>query len=226
MSAPPTRGDEPSADRIEARIRAQFVIPVLRCSTPDGAIATALALAEGGLKIVELTISTPDVFVAVERLRSEGLCAGVGTVTRPAEVHTAADAGANFVVSFTRPAGFMEAAASRTVLAVPGAMTPTEVHAAVLEGAGVVKLFPARVLGREIIADLRPLMPGVRFIATGGIPLAPASISAWLRSGATAVGIGRALGEVDEVGTTEVTRRARRTVEHIAEARNGAPEPT
>ena len=178
-----------------------------------------MALAEGGLTTVEVTLSTPGVFSAVERLSREGLHVGVGTITDAVAVDAAADAGAGFVVSFTSPRGFVAAAVARHVLAIPGAMTPSEAHSAAAAGASLVKLFPARVLGPEIVSDLRPLVEGVRFVATGGIPLTGEGVGSWMRAGAAAIGIGRALGEVGDVGAREVTRRARHARDLVAEAR-------
>ena len=97
------------------RLAAQRVLPVIRSATASDAIAAARACARAGMAMVELTRSVPDVDDAVRALGDDGLVVGVGTITEIAEVESAADAGARFVVSFARPPGFVERAAERAI---------------------------------------------------------------------------------------------------------------
>ena len=179
------------------RIRHQRVVPILRSPTPGRAVAAAGALAEAGAEVVELTHSTPDVLSAVRELSARGAHVGVGTVTTAAQVEPAAEAGAAFVVSFANPDGFVAEAHRCGVVAIPGALTPQEVHAAVTAGADAVKVFPARAVTPAHLGDLRTVMPDVDFLATGGIPAEPAAVSEWLAAGACAVGLGGALAGDD-----------------------------
>lgn len=192
------------------RIARQVVVPVLRCAHVPDAIATARACAEAGLKIVELTRSTPEVERAIEVLSGDrGITVGLGTVTSAEQIGPAVRAGASFVVSYCAPQGFVEAAHAHGALAIPGAFTPAEVQACVRAGADVVKLFPASQLSPGYIRDLHAVMPGVELLVTGGLLPQADAVRAWVDAGACAVGLGGALGTVATVGEEEVMRRAR-----------------
>ena len=142
------------------QIAAQRVIPVLRSADVADAVATARACAAAGMRAIELTRTTPDVERALEALRDDGLLLGLGTVTDRDQVAAAARAGARFVVSFTAPAGMVEAAHEHGLAAIPGAFTPTEVAACAAAGADAVKLFPARAASPAYLGDLRAVLPG------------------------------------------------------------------
>lgn len=192
--------------KIEA-IAAQRVIPVLRCDGPRDAVDTARAAASAGMTVVELTTSIPGALEAVRKLAADGLVVGLGTVREASQVDDAARAGARFVVSFHRPAGLVERAHELGLAAIPGALTPHEIAAAQAEGADAVKVFPAHLVGPDYLADLEPLVGGLRAVATGGVPPTAAGLGEWLRAGALAVGLGSALGTAARDGAAEVARR-------------------
>ncbi len=185
----------------------QRVLPVLRCRDADDALATARAAAAAGCRLVELTMSTPGVEAAIGPLVADGLVVAVGTVQNAADVPRLAEAGASLVVSFWSPPGFVAAAAAAGLPAIPGAFTPPELAAAHAEGAAAVKLFPASLAGPEYLDALRPLLPDVRLLVTGGI--APDGVRPWLDAGALAVGLGSNLGTAANDGIDEVERRCR-----------------
>lgn len=194
-------------------IAAQRAVPVLRCPDVDDTIATARACARAGMNVIELTTSTPDVERAIERLcADEGLVVGLGTITSREQVTTAVSAGASFVVSFCAPDGFVQTAHEHSVIAIPGALTPSEVEACRQAGADAVKLFPATQLLPSYVGDLHAVMPDVRLLPTGGLKPVAVSLSPWLAAGAWAVGVGGSLGTAASVGAEEVTRRARRAL--------------
>lgn len=187
----------------------QRIIPVVRSQDWGDAVATARACAAGGCRVVELTLSTPDVERAVEALADDDTTVGVGTITSTARVGPLVAAGARFVVSFCRPEGFVAAAHALDVPAIPGAQTPSEIQACVADGADAVKLFPARLLTESYLREVRPLFPGVPMIATGGLAATAESVGPWLEAGALAVGVGSDVGTAASVGADEVTRRCR-----------------
>lgn len=187
----------------------QRVVPVLRCEDADDAIETARAAHAGGLRVVELTMSTPGVLHAVETLVADGLVVGVGTIRDADEVARAAAAGASFVVSFWNPPRFIEVSAAVGIPAIPGGLTPSELADAHAQGAAAAKLFPASCVSPEYLRALRPLLPSLRVFVTGGIDAAAAAVAPWLDAGALAVGLGSALGTARTVGGAEVERRCR-----------------
>lgn len=196
----------------------QRVVPVLRCSGAEDAVATAQAAAGAGMTVVELTTSIPGVLDAVRRLAADGLVVGLGTVREASLVDEAVRAGARFVVSFKRPAGLVERAQRLGAAAIPGALTPHEIAAAADEGADAVKIFPARLVGPGYLADLEPLVPGLRAVATGGVQPTAADLGEWLRAGALAVGLGSALGTAERDGPDEVARRCRSALQVASDA--------
>lgn len=185
----------------------QRVLPVLRCSDADDALATARAAAAAGCRVVEVTMSTPGVEAAIGPLVADGLVVAVGTVRDVADVARLAEAGASLVVSFWSPPGFVAAATAAGIPAIPGGFTTHELAAAHAEGAAAVKLFPASLADPSYLGALRPLLPDLRLVVTGGIE--PDGVRPWLDAGALAVGLGSNLGTAGTVGAAEVERRCR-----------------
>jgi len=207
------------------QIASQRVLPVIRSTSVEDAVATARACAHAGMRVVELTRSVPDVDRALEQLRDDELTLGVGTIGAAAQVKEAAAAGARFVVSFTRPDGFVDRARQLGLTAIPGALTPSEVAACVADGADAVKIFPARLVTACYLQDLRSVLPSVPLVVTGGVGSSPGELATWLRAGALAVGLGGALGTVAGVGSDEVERRVRAALSQAEQALTG-PEAT
>lgn len=207
-------------DTTEALAR-QRLVPVLRSTDVDDAIATARACAAEGLTVVELTTTTHGVTRAISTLAAEGLTVGLGTVRTAGEVDRAVAAGAAFVVSYANPPGFVAAALGHGVLPIPGAFTVSEIQRAHDDGAIVVKVFPAAQSSPHLVADIAPLIPAVRLMATGGLDTA--SLRAWLDAGAVAVGVGSAISTVAAVGTQEVRLRVRRLGAAVGTDPTGSP---
>ncbi len=200
--------DQPdSPESLERRACAQWTVPVLRYPA-DEAHATALALRDGGIGIVELTMTTPGVFDIARSLVERGVTVGIGTVTEPASVQQAAEAGASFVVSFCLPDGFLSAAREAELLAIPGVFTPQECYRAVQGGARWVKIFSVRSGGPDHLRDLAPVLPSLQFMVSGGIGVSQEQLRPWHEAGAGLVAVGPELGTVGTVGAAEVTARA------------------
>jgi len=185
----------------------QRILPVLRCADADDTIATARAAAAAGCRVVEVTMSTPGAEATIAPLVAEGLVVAVGTVRDARDVPRLADAGAALVVSFWNPPGLLAAAADAGIAAIPGGFTAHELAAAHADGARVAKLFPASLAGPGFLAALRPLLPDLQLLVTGGIT--PDGVALWLEAGALAVGLGGNLGTAATVGAEEVENRCR-----------------
>lgn len=185
----------------------QRILPVLRCADAADTIATARAAAAAGCRVVEVTLSTPGAVDAIAPLVADGLAVAVGTVREAGGVRGLAEAGASMVVSFWNPPGFVAAATESGIPAIPGGFTTHELAGAHADGAAAVKLFPAFLAEPAYIPSLRPLLPGLRLLVTGGIE--PDGVRSWLDAGALAVGLGSRLGTAATVGADEVERRCR-----------------
>ena len=178
------------------RLRRARVVPVVRTSTAAHAATAVAWLREAGLTIFEITMTIPDAPALIRDLASDpGLLIGAGTVPDAAMARRCLEAGARFIVApWTDPALAPPCREAGAALML-GALTPTEVRAALAAGADVVKIFPASSAGGPgHIKALASVFPGVVFCPTGGVE--PGNVAAFLAAGAAFVGMGGAL--VDE----------------------------
>lgn len=171
-------------------LRGARVVPVLRSASAQDALSTARHYAEGGLRVIELTYTTPGVLDVVRELAQDvDTVVGVGTVLTPAQASAAAEAGAAFLVSPVWLPWLPALAREHDVAWAPGAATPSEIWHAHSEGAAVVKVFPiARLGGAAYVRDLLAPMPDLTLMATGGVDVGLAR--GLLNAGCAAVGVG------------------------------------
>jgi 2-dehydro-3-deoxyphosphogluconate aldolase / (4S)-4-hydroxy-2-oxoglutarate aldolase len=183
------------------------------------------ALAEGGVRAIEVTMTVPDAVSLIRKLAaslpaSSDLLVGAGTVVDPDTARAVIDAGARFVVSPVFRPEVVKACHDRGAAAAPGCFTPTEILNAHDLGADVVKVFPATALGPQFIKDVRAPLPQLKLMPTGGVSLDNAGD--WIRAGAVAVGAGSALLDaraIEEGRLDVLTANARRIVASVAAAR-------
>lgn len=152
--------------------RGLTVIPVVTIERERDAVPLARALAEGGLRVIEVALRTPAALAAIALIARElpGVAVGAGTVTRAADVAAAVHAGARFLVSPGTTPELAAAALAAELPYLPGVATPSEVMSARALGLCVMKLFPAAALGGPgFLQALAPVFPGVAFCPTGGI---------------------------------------------------------
>lgn len=148
------------------------VLPVVTLDDPACAVPLGLALLEGGIRAIEVTLRTPAALAAVTALRSgvPGLCVGVGTLLDAGALRAAVDAGAEFGVSPGLTPALADAIADSGLPCVPGVMTPGEVMAARDLGFTALKFFPAVPAGgAAVLAAWAPVFQDVVFCPTGGI---------------------------------------------------------
>jgi len=171
-------------------LQAHRVVAIVRSGDSKVALDTVLTLVDSGIELVEVSLTTVDALAVVARARDvlgESAALGVGTVLSAADARRAADSGASFVVT----PGVTDALAECRDLGLPalaGALTPTEVVAALDAGATAVKLFPASLGGVAHLCALRAPFPDVPFVPVGGVDARVARD--YLAAGAIAVGVG------------------------------------
>ncbi len=190
---------------VRARIEEIGIIPAIRVHSPDDALFAAEAVAEGGIPIVEVTITVPNAIEVIRHLSVNRLdiIQGAGTVLDLGWARRCVDAGAQFLTSPGFDPKIVEFAAHEHVLVLPGAMTPTEIMAAAKAGADMVKIFPcAQVGGPSYLRALKSPFPEIPFIASGGVNQETASD--FILAGATALGIGRDLIHQDAIRRRDV----------------------
>jgi 2-dehydro-3-deoxyphosphogluconate aldolase/(4S)-4-hydroxy-2-oxoglutarate aldolase len=208
---------------VVTRIEALGVVAVIRLKDPTRLRAVVDAMAQGGLRALEVTMTVPGAVGLIRELAPAlpaGFLLGAGTVTDAATAHAVIDAGASFVVGPVFRPEVIAACHQHDVAAMPGCFSPTEILAAHECGADIVKVFPATGLGPQFIKDVRAPLPQIKLMPTGGVTLDNAG--EWIRAGAVAVGIGSALldAKAIESGRYDViAANARRVVEDVAMAR-------
>ena len=178
------------------KFRAARVIPVIRTRSAKSAATAVGWLRDAGLRIFEITMTVPDATPLIRDLASDpALLIGAGTVPDAAIADACLRAGAKFLVApWVDPTLAAPCRETQAALML-GAVTPTEVRAALAAGADVVKIFPASSVGGPgHIKALASVFPGIAFCPTGGVE--PANFVAYLSAGAAFVGMGGAL--VDE----------------------------
>jgi len=199
------------------------VVAVIRMKDADKLRGVVDAIAEGGVRAIEITMTVPGAVGLIETLAATlppEIVVGAGTVTDAGTARAVIDAGARFVVSPVYRPEVVAACHERDVAACPGCFTPTEILDAHEHGADIVKVFPATALGPGFIKDVRAPLPQLRLMPTGGVTLDNAGD--WIRAGAAAVGVGSALldAKAIEEGRFEVlANNARRIVASVAAAR-------
>lgn len=195
------------------------VIAIMRANSSDQLLAAAEAILAGGVRAIEVTMTTPGaldvIHQATSRFGSEVLF-GVGSVLDGETARAAILAGAAFVVCPTFSPATVEVCQRYSVPSMPGAYTPNEILAAWTAGASLVKVFPASVGGPAYIKAVRAPLPQVRLAAVGGVNLQ--NTADFVRAGAEVVGIGSDLVSqqlLDAQGFATITERARRFREQV-----------
>lgn len=208
---------------VMTRIVDSGVIAVVRAENSEQALRIADAVKAGGVDVIEVTMTVPGALGVIEELAGryspEELLIGAGTVLDAETAAAAVRAGAQFLVSPALDLGMVKAAHRYQVVCMAGAMTTTEVIAAMESGCDFVKLFPGSLLGPEGARAIKGPLPQAPLIPTGGVSLENAA--EWIKAGCEAVGVGGEMtagarsGDYDAVTTaarqfTEAVRGARR----------------
>lgn len=199
------------------------VIAVIRADSGDQLVNVCRALGAGGVSACEITMTTPGALEAIAQasreLKGEALV-GAGSVLDGATARAAILAGAKFIFSPILNLEVIEMAHRYDCVAVPGALTPTEIMTAWSAGADVVKVFPANHFGPQYLRDIHGPMPQVKLTPTGGVDLTTAA--EWIKAGAVALGVGSALVKKDLIAGAkwdELSALARKFVDIVATAR-------
>ena len=200
---------------IAQRIAEERIIAIVRLEDLSEARRISEALLEGGVSVVEFTLTNPDAIRVIENLREDvgGLLLGAGTVLDEQAAYAAIMAGASFLVTPTVAPGVVEQGLRYGVPVICGGMTPTELLHAHSLGCEMVKVFPAGALGPGFLKDVMGPLPQLQMIPTGGIQVS--NVASFLEAGAVAVGVGSALVSADK-SPEEVAETASR---FAAEAR-------
>lgn len=211
------------------QIKREKIVAIFRGVPTDRIAKTARALAEGGIRCMEIALDQTDadaVRKVIDSIRllketfGEKILLGAGTVLTDGQVEEAARAGASFILS----PNFNEKVVRRTrevgCISVPGALTPSEAVDAYRTGADIIKIFPAGVLGSGYIKAVRGPLGHIPMMAVGGVNLQ--NVREFLQAGAGSVGVGGSLVSLDAVRSgnfKELTKTAKEYADRVAEYR-------
>jgi 2-dehydro-3-deoxyphosphogluconate aldolase / (4S)-4-hydroxy-2-oxoglutarate aldolase len=200
------------------------IVPVVRVTSPEGAIKSIEAIYRGGIRAAEITMTVPGALKALEKVADQfgdKIVLGAGTVLDAETARMAMLAGAEFFVSPNLRIATIEMAQRYSKVVMPGALTPTEVLTAWEAGADIVKIFPCgNVGGPKYIKALKAPCPHIEMIPTGGVNLETAG--EFLKAGACAVAVGAEMVDAKAVkeGRFEVIEeKAKQYLAVIAKAR-------
>jgi 2-dehydro-3-deoxyphosphogluconate aldolase/(4S)-4-hydroxy-2-oxoglutarate aldolase len=202
------------------------VIAIIRSDSDTGLLQTARALSAGGVRALEVTMTTPGALEAIRSIAAQAqgqFIVGAGTVLDAEAARQAISAGAQFLVSPGTDLGVIQTAKRLGKVVLPGALTPTEVITAWNAGADLVKIFPASLGGPDYIKALRAPLPRVRLVPVGGVEVANAA--AYIRAGAAAVAMGGSLVNTQLIAAgawDQITQTARAALQAVASARSSS----
>jgi len=205
------------------RVEACGVVAVIRLQDPSKLRAVIDALAAGGVKALEVTMTVPRAIELIGEIAPTlppDFVIGAGTVVDPDTAHAAILAGARFIVGPVLRPAVIDVCHRYDVAVMPGCFSPTEILTAWEAGADVVKVFPATALGPSYFKDIRGPLPQLKLMPTGGVSLENAGD--WIRAGAVAIGVGTALVDAKMVAAGDfaaISDRAARFVEAVRAAR-------
>jgi 2-dehydro-3-deoxyphosphogluconate aldolase/(4S)-4-hydroxy-2-oxoglutarate aldolase len=213
------------SDRLETlgRLVQTGVIAVIRADSGEQLVNVCRALGAGGVSACEITMTTPgalDAIAKASRELGDAALVGAGSVLDAATARAAILAGARFIFSPVLNLEVIEMAHRYDCVAVPGALTPTEILTAWSAGADVVKVFPANHFGPQYLKDIHGPLPQVKLTPTGGVDQSTAAD--WIKAGAVAVGVGSSLVKKDLLAGgkwDELSALARQYVDIVAAAR-------
>ncbi len=213
----------PSRRQTLERLETTGIVAVVRARKPEALGPLALALVEGGVEAVELTMTSPGALEAAQHIHAElgeRCLLGIGSVLDAETARLAILAGADFIVSPILSPPVIETAHRYGKVVIPGALSPTEILTAWQAGADVVKVFPANHFGPGYFRDLLAPMPQLRLTPTGGVELS--TVRDWFAAGAVCLGVGSSLVKrelVEGESWRAITDLARRFREAADEAR-------
>lgn len=211
-------------NKVRERILEIGIVPVVRAASPREAMLAVEAVAEGGIPIVEITMTVPGAVSVISELaktKSSQILIGAGTVLDADTAQKCVDAGAQFLVSPGLDLETVQYAVKEKILIMAGALSPTEIVRAWKSGSDFVKVFPCGQLGgAKYIKALRGPLPQIPLVPTGGVNLNTAA--EFIEAGAAALGVGGELVQADalKAGKREIiVENARKFVEIVKHAR-------
>jgi 2-dehydro-3-deoxyphosphogluconate aldolase/(4S)-4-hydroxy-2-oxoglutarate aldolase len=193
------------------------IVTIIRGAEPSDINKIVDSLFEGGIRVLEITLNSPNALTVIEELSKHAnkeLLIGAGTVLDAEAASNAISAGAKFIISPSFDPAVIAVTKKAGAVSIPGAFTATEIFTAFKMGGDIIKVFPAT--GSQYIKDIRGPFPDIPLMPTGGINLQ--NIQEYLQAGAVAVGIGSALVNTKQKVTEEYLLALKNSAAKFVEA--------
>lgn len=212
-------------DRQEVRSRIEQIgiMPSVRVATAELALFGAETVYDAGITVVEITMTVPNAIDVIAQLTQNypKFVVGAGTVLDVETAKRCLDAGARFITSTGLVPDVLEYTLKNDLVAIPGALTPSEAIAAWKAGGDFVKIYPcAQLGGDQYIRALKVPLPQIPLIASGGVNQLTAAN--FIFAGASSIGIGSELMPRKALATRQdqwIHELARRFIEAVRNAR-------
>lgn len=186
-------------EEIIKQITGQGVLPLYYHADEKISVDVMKALYDAGIRSIEYTnrgetaLSNFKALKKVCESELTDMILGVGTIKNGDMAQAFIDAGTDYIICPGHVEAVAKVADKNNMLWIPGCMTATEIIAAETLGARLVKLFPGNVLGKDFMAAIKDLFPGVLFMPTGGVDTTKENLQGWFNAGVCAVGMGSKL---------------------------------
>ena len=182
-------------EKIYETLKEEKAVAVIRTKTYEEAKEISIAAIDGGMKIIEVTMSVPNAPKLIKELKEEykDACVGAGTVLTKDAVDECIENNADFIVSPCVDEEIIAYAIQRKALMIPGLMTMSEVNKVYKMGLRFIKIFPGNVVGKGLIGAAKSIFPDINIMPTGGVN--KDNINEWIQAGADCSGIGSDLNK-------------------------------
>ncbi len=180
-------------------IQKQGLLPLFYYEDAQVSLEIIRALYRGGVRVFEYTnrgeaaLANFKFFKEALKTEMQDLFLGIGTIKTAQQAQDFIAAGADFIVCPIVNPEVAKVTHEAGLLWIPGCMTPTEIDLAQQHQAGIIKLFPANILGPDFLSSIKDLFQGQLFVPTGGVEIEENNISSWFKAGVCAVGMGSKL---------------------------------
>lgn len=210
-------------------IQQQGLLPLFYYEDPQVSLEIIRALYKGGVRVFEYTnrgaaaLENFKFFKEALKTEMQDLFLGIGTIKTAEQAKAFLDAGADFIVCPIINPAVAKLTHDAGLLWIPGCMTPTEIDLAQQHQAGIIKLFPANILGPDFLSSIKELFQGQLFVPTGGVEIEENNISSWFKAGVCAVGMGSKLVSksiIEQKDYSKIESLTKKTFEIIEKVRN------
>ena len=203
-------------------IRQTGIVAIMRANNSDQLIAAAAAIQQGGVRVIEVTMTTPGALAVIaEAVKKFGqdLLFGAGSVLDPETARAAILSGAGFIVAPSLKVEVVALCNRYSIPVMPGCYTPTEMLTAWEAGADMLKLFPAEVGGPDMVKAILAPFPQFEIVPVGGVELGNAA--EFIKKGAAALGVGSSLINQKLLDSGDMGELTRRAAAFIGEVKKG-----